>query len=88
LREGLEAALIVGIVAAFLVQEGRRDSLRWMWTGVALGVLVAIGVGVGLRIASEELPQRQQEQLETIVALIAVGMVTWMIFWMRALGPA
>ena len=84
LREGLEAALIVGIVAAFLVQEGRRDSLRWMWTGVGIGVLVAIGVGVGLRIASQELPQREQEQLETIVALIAVGMVTWMIFWMRA----
>jgi high-affinity iron transporter len=83
LREGLEAALIVGIVAAFLVQEGRRDSLRWMWAGVVLGVLVAIGVGVGLRIASQELPQREQEQLETIVALVAVGMVTWMIFWMR-----
>jgi high-affinity iron transporter len=55
-----------------------------MWAGVALGVLVAIGVGVGLRIASQELPQREQEQLETVVALIAVGMVTWMIFWMRS----
>jgi len=84
LREGLEAALIVGIVAAFLVQEGRRDAMRWVWAGVGLGVLVAIGVGVGLRIASQELPQREQEQLETVVALVAVGMVTWMIFWMRA----
>ena len=84
LREGLEAALIVGIVAAFLVQEGRRDAMRWVWAGVGLGVLVAVGVGVGLRIASQELPQREQEQLETTVALVAVGMVTWMIFWMRA----
>ncbi|MFN8027557.1 MAG: iron uptake transporter permease EfeU [Acidimicrobiia bacterium] len=83
LREGLEAALIVGIVAAFLVQEGRRDAMKWVWAGVGLGVLVALGVGIGLRVASQELPQREQEQLETIVALVAVGMVTWMILWMR-----
>jgi high-affinity iron transporter len=61
LREGLEAALIVGIVAAFLVQEGRRDAMRWVWAGVGLGVLVALGVGIGLRMASQELPQREQE---------------------------
>lgn len=83
LREGLEASLIVGIVAAFLVQEGRRDAMRWVWTGVGLGVLLALGVGIGLRIASEQLPQREQEQLETVIALVAVGMVTWMILWMR-----
>ncbi len=83
LREGLEAALIVGIVAAFLVQEGRRDAMKWVWAGVGLGVLVALGVGIGLRVASQELPQKEQEQLETIVALVAVGMVTWMILWMR-----
>jgi len=83
LREGLEAALIVGIVAAFLVQEGRRDAMKWVWAGVVLGVLVAIGVGIGLRVASQELPQKEQEQLETLVALVAVGMVTWMILWMR-----
>jgi high-affinity iron transporter len=61
LREGLEAALIVGIVAAFLVQEGRRDAMRWVWAGVGLGALVALGVGIGLRMASQELPQREQE---------------------------
>lgn len=83
LREGLEAALIVGIVAAFLIQQGRRDALRSMWIGVALAVLICFGVGVGLRLASEQLPQREQEQLETVIALIAVGMVTWMIVWMR-----
>ena len=83
LREGLEAALIVGIVAAFLRQQGRRDALRWAWAGVALAVAISIGVGVGLRLLSEQLPYRQQEGLETVVGFLAVGVVTFMIFWMR-----
>ena len=83
LREGLEAALIVGIVAAFLRQEGRRDALRWVWAGVALAVALSIAVGVGLKLVSEQLPHRQQEGLETVVALLAVGVVTFMILWMR-----
>lgn len=82
LREGLEAALIVGIIAAFLRQEGRRDALRPMWLGVGLAALLCLGVGVGLRIAGEELPHRQQEALEAIVAMVAVAMVTYMIVWM------
>ena len=83
LREGLEAALIVGIVAAFLRQKGRRDAMRWMWLGVAIAILLCAGAGVALQIASENLPQREQEQLETVIGLIAVGMITWMIVWMR-----
>jgi high-affinity iron transporter len=83
LREGLEAALIVGIVAAFMRQEGRRDALRWVWAGVAIAVAICTAVGVGLKLVSEQLPYRQQEGLETVVALVAVGMVTFMIFWMR-----
>jgi FTR1 family protein len=83
LREGLEAALIVGIVAAFLVQEGRRDALRPMWAGVAVAVLISVAVGAGLQLADNQLPQREQEGLETVIAVIAVGFVTWMILWMR-----
>ena len=83
LREGLEAALIVGIVAAFLVQQGRRDAMRWMWLGVVVAILLCAGAAVALRIAEENLPQKEQEQLETIIALVAVGMITWMIVWMR-----
>ncbi|UGS37473.1 iron uptake system protein EfeO [Capillimicrobium parvum] len=82
LREGLEAALIVGIIAAFLRQEGRRDALRPMWLGVGLAVLLCLGVGIGLRLAGEELPHRQQEALAAIVAMVAVAMVTYMIVWM------
>jgi FTR1 family protein len=83
LREGLEAALIVGIVAAFLMQEGRRDAMRPMWTGVAIAVLISVAVGAGLQLADSQLPQREQEGLETVIALIAVAFVTWMILWMR-----
>jgi high-affinity iron transporter len=83
LREGVEAALIVGIVAAFLRQQGRGDALRWMWVGVAAAVLLCAGAAVGLQILDRELPQQQQEALETVVASVAVGMVTFMIVWMR-----
>ena len=83
LREGLEASLIVGIVAAFLRQQERRDAMRWMWLGVAAAVALCVAVGVSLRIAQESLPQREQEQLETIIGLVAVGFITWMIVWMR-----
>jgi high-affinity iron transporter len=83
LREGVEAALIVGIIAAFLRQEGRRDVLRHVWLGVGLAVAICIAVGIVLNVVDSELPQRQQEMLETVVSLLAVGAVTFMIFWMR-----
>ncbi|MCW2951350.1 MAG: hypothetical protein JWQ48_520 [Conexibacter sp.] len=83
LREGVEASLIVGIVAAFLRQQRRTDALRWMWAGVITAVLLCTGVAVLLQVIDEQLPQQQQEGLETIVAAIAVGMVTFMIVWMR-----
>ena len=82
LREGLEASLIVGIIAAFLKRQGRPDALRSMWVGVGLAVALCVAVAVVLRIVDNELPQREQEGLETIVALVAVAMVTYMIVWM------
>jgi high-affinity iron transporter len=83
LREGLEAALIVGIVAAFLRRQGRRDLLRWVFVGVASSVVLCLAVGLVLRAASQNLPQRQQEGLETVIGAVAVGMVTYMVVWMR-----
>ena len=83
LREGLEAALIVGIVAAFLKQRGRTDLLRLVWVGVGLAALICLGVGLGLHAYSADLPQKQQEGLETVVGVIAVAMVTYMVIWMR-----
>ena len=83
LREGLEAALIVGIIAAFLGQQGRRDALRQVWIGTAAAVAICIGIGIALQAISSQLPQRQQEGLETVVGAFAVCMVTYMIIFMR-----
>lgn len=84
LREGLEATLIVGIVAAFLGQQRRSDALRQVWIGTAAAVAICIAVGVALDVVSAELPERQQEGLETVVGAIAVGMVSYMVLWMRS----
>ncbi|WP_127902920.1 iron uptake transporter permease EfeU [Solirhodobacter olei] len=80
LREGLEAALIVGIIAAFLRRNGR--SLGPMWLGVALAVALSCAVGVGLDLAEKALPQAGQEAMETVIGAIAVVFVTGMIAWM------
>jgi high-affinity iron transporter len=83
LREGLEAALIVGIVAAFLGHQERRDALRQVWIGTAIAVAICIGIAIALQVISSDLPQRQQEGLETVVGALAVCMVTYMILFMR-----
>jgi high-affinity iron transporter len=83
LREGLEAALIVGIIAGFLANRGRRDALRQVRLGVGAAVVICLVVGVVLQLVTAELPQAGQEGLETVIGLLAVAMVTYMILWMR-----
>jgi high-affinity iron transporter len=80
LREGLEAALIVSIIATFLRRNGA--SLRPMWFGVCSAVLLSIGVGVALDLVERSLPQQQQEGMETVIGLVAVVFVTAMVLWM------
>ena len=83
LREGLEASLIVGIIAAFLGKHGRRDALRQVWFGVGAAVAICVGIAIALQVLAADLPQKQQEGLETVVGVLAVAMVTSMIVWMR-----
>jgi FTR1 family protein len=84
LREGVEAALIVGIIAAFLAKDPRgREAMRWMWIGVAAAVGLCVAAGVALELVNQELPHREQEGLESVIAALAVGAVTFMIVWMR-----
>jgi high-affinity iron transporter len=83
LREGVEAALIVGIIAAFLVKEGRQDALRQMWFGVAVAIVLCTAVGVGLDVIGRQLPQQEQEAMESVIGVIAVATISYMIIWMR-----
>src|SRR6266568_1705875 len=82
LREGLEAALIVGIIAAFLGQSGRRDALPKVWLGVGIAVLICVAFGIGLHLLSDSLDFTEQERLETVIGAFAVVMVTYMVLWM------
>ncbi len=88
LREGLEAALIVGIVAAYLVKIGRRDALPRIAVGVASAIALSIAIGVAVTLAIAELPEVVQATAEGIAALVAVAVLTWMLFWMRRQGRA
>jgi high-affinity iron transporter len=83
LREGLEATLIVGIIAAFLIQRDERRALRWMWSGVTLALALCAVTAVALRVAGGSLPDKQRETLEGALAVLAVGAVSYMVVWMR-----
>jgi len=88
LREGLEAALIVGIIVAYLVKVGRREAVRFVAYGVAAAVAVSVVVGAAVVTTVGELPEVAQETFEGIAALLAVVVLTWMLFWMRRQGRA
>ncbi|CAH1659501.1 High-affinity iron transporter [Hyphomicrobiales bacterium] len=83
LREGIEAALIVGIVASYLVRTGRREWLPALWVGVGLACAASLAAGAALDIIVGELPQRGQELFEAVIGLVAAAMLTSMVFWMR-----
>lgn len=83
LREGVEAALIVGIIAAVLTRDGDRRALRAMWAGVGLAVALCVGVAVALRLAGSQLPFRSREIMEGVLTLVAALGVIYMAAWMR-----
>jgi len=83
LREGVEAALIVSIILAYLYRtgNGRHASKVWVGTGVAVALSAVIGFGIYATVGAFEEPYEQI--FEGITMLVAAGVVTWMLFWMR-----
>lgn len=82
-REGLEAALIVSLIASYLKRTQRAQWLGIVWVGVILAAALCLGLGIFINETTGEFPQKQQELFEGIVAVVAVGILTYMVFWMR-----
>jgi high-affinity iron transporter len=88
LREGLEAALIVGIIAAYLVRIGRRDALRSIAVGVLLAIALSVISGAIVVATVGSLPSLVQDGIEGLAGVLAAVVLTWMLFWMRRQGRA
>lgn len=82
LREGLEAALIVAILVAYVVRIDRRELLPRLWAGVAAAVGLSVAAGAVLAITSATLSDTAEEAFAGLTSLAAVGLITWMVFWM------
>ena len=86
LREGLEAALIVGIVMGYLRQIGRGDHTLFAWAGVAIAALLSALIALIMRFIGAELETPYEQIFEGTTIFLAVAILTWMIFWMRYQG--
>ena len=82
-REGLEAALIVSLIASYLKRTQRSQWLGVVWIGVILAAVLCLGLGIFINETTGEFPQKQQELFEGLVAVVAVCILTYMVFWMR-----
>jgi high-affinity iron transporter len=83
IREGLEAAIVVSILVAFLVKSERRDALRWVWSGVGAAVAMTVAVFLVIQYGENTISGLGAEAIAGVASLIAVAIVTTMVLWMR-----
>src|SRR5574337_642517 len=83
-REALEAALIIGIIAAYLAKIGRKDLYRYLYTGIIGAVIASAGVALVFKLVYGELEGTAEQLFEASAALIAAVVLTYMIFWMAS----
>ncbi len=83
LREGLEASLVVGILVAYIVKSGRRDRLGAIWAGTGIAIALSLGFGAVLTLTSQSLSSTAESAFAGTMSILAVALVTWMVFWMR-----
>jgi high-affinity iron transporter len=83
LREGLEAAIVVSILVAFLVKSERRDALKWVWLGVGAAIAMTVAVFLVIQFGENTISGLAAEAIAGIASLVAVAIVTTMVLWMK-----
>jgi len=83
LREGLETAIVVTILLAFLVKSERREAIKWVWLGVGAAIAMTIGVFLVIQFSENTVEGLAAEAIAGVASLIAVGIVTTMVLWMK-----
>jgi high-affinity iron transporter len=83
LREGLEAAIVVSILVAFLVRSDRRDALKWVWLGVGAAIAMTVAVFLVIQFGENTISGLAAEAIAGIASLVAVAIVTTMVLWMK-----
>ncbi len=83
LREGVEAALIVSIILAYLAKTGNQRYFGRIWAGAGAAIVLSIVAGAILWVTIEGLEGAAGQIFEGVATLTAAAVVTWMLFWMR-----